>query len=157
MFLKKNNNVVVKIFLLALLGGIIASIKTCKKTKVIMDTKIETSQSGLKYEILKKSSKDSISPQSGQAVHVHYTGWLEEEEKPGAKFDSSVDRGEPFTFIVGIGQVIKGWDEGVLKMKVGEKKRFFIPSHLAYGEYGIPSLIPGGATLIFDVELLEIS
>ena len=87
---------------------------------------------------------------------VHYTGWLNVNGEPAGKFDSSVDRGQPFTFVIGVGYVIKGWDEGVMSMKVGEKRRLFIPSQLGYGSRGAGAAIPPFADLIFDVELLEI-
>ena len=92
------------------------------------------------------------SPQTGQTVVVHYTGWLAD----GTKFDSSVDRGQPFSFTIGTGQVIKGWDEGVATMKAGGKRRLIIPPDLAYGENGYPGVIPANAELIFDVDLLEV-
>ncbi len=85
-------------------------------------------------------------------VDVHYTGWL----TTGAKFDSSLDRGKPFSFKLGAGQVIKGWDQGVVGMRVGGKRRLTIPSHLAYGDRGFPGAIPPGATLVFEVELLGV-
>ncbi|MGH7316438.1 MAG: FKBP-type peptidyl-prolyl cis-trans isomerase [Candidatus Rokuibacteriota bacterium] len=91
-------------------------------------------------------------PKTGDTVSVHYTGWL----KRGAKFDSSVDRGTPFEFPVGKGRVIKGWDEGVISMKVGGKRKLIIPAHLGYGDQGAGGVIPPGATLIFEVELLGI-
>jgi len=112
-----------------------------------------TTDSGLDYIILKEGS--GASPKKGQPVTVHYTGWLEQDGNPGAKFDSSVDRGQPFTFVIGVGQVIEGWDEGVLAMKVGEKRRLFIPAKLGYGAQGAGGVIPPNANLIFDVELLE--
>ncbi len=115
-----------------------------------------TTPSGLKYEIIQEAFQNAQSPKKGDQVAVHYTGWLEENGKKSTKFDSSVDRGEPFVFPVGMGYVIPGWDEGVLSMKVGEKRTFIIPHNLAYGERGIPGAIPPKATLIFDVELLEI-
>ena len=90
---------------------------------------------------------------------MHYTGWLYDEsapEKKGAKFDSSRDRGDPFTFSLGAGQVIKGWDQGVSGMKVGGKRRLTIPADLAYGDVGAGGVIPPGATLIFDVDLVGI-
>jgi len=109
-----------------------------------------TTDSGLKYMDLVEGKGES--PKKGQMVSVHYTGWLED----GKKFDSSVDRGQPFVFAVGTGQVIKGWDEGVLSMKVGGKRKLMIPAKLAYGDRGTGGVIPPGATLIFEVELLEL-
>jgi len=87
---------------------------------------------------------------------VHYTGWLDNNGQPGTKFDSSLDRKQPFTFIIGFGMVIKGWDEGVMSMKIGEKRRLFIPSSLGYGAHGAGNLIPPHKNLIFDVELLNV-
>ena len=89
----------------------------------------------------------------GDSLTVHYTGMLED----GTKFDSSVDRGTPFNFILGIGQVIEGWEKGMEGMKVGEKRKLTIPPEYAYGERGVPGVIPPNATLIFEVELLEIN
>jgi peptidylprolyl isomerase len=93
---------------------------------------------------------------SGQKVSVHYTGWLDNNGEKGKKFDSSLDRGQPFSFALGGGQVIKGWDEGVAGMKVGGKRTLIIPPDLGYGARGAPGAIPPNATLIFDVELLGV-
>jgi FKBP-type peptidyl-prolyl cis-trans isomerase len=90
--------------------------------------------------------------QAGKMVDVHYTGWLTN----GKKFDSSVDRAKPFTFKLGAGQVIKGWDQGVQGMKVGGKRKLTIPPQLAYGEKGFPGAIPPSSTLVFEVELLRV-
>ncbi len=96
------------------------------------------------------------SPKPGQTVVVHYTGWLYEGGKRGKKFDSSVDRGQPFEFPLGKGQVIAGWDQGVATMKVGGKRTLIIPPSLGYGANGAGGVIPPNATLIFDVELLGV-
>lgn len=95
----------------------------------------------------------------GTNAVVHYTGWLYDPAKPeghGSKFDSSVDRAEPFEFPLGAGRVIRGWDEGVVGMKVGGKRTLIIPSHMGYGARGAGGVIPPNATLIFDVELVEL-
>lgn len=107
-------------------------------------------ESGLKYYDLVEGQGDS--PAEGQTVVVHYTGWLED----GTKFDSSLDRGQPFTFPIGQGAVIPGWDEGVATMKVGGKRQLVIPAELGYGDAGAGASIPPGATLIFEVELLDL-
>lgn len=96
------------------------------------------------------------SPKPGQTCIMHYTGWLYENGVKGKKFDSSVDRGQPFEFAIGLGQVIKGWDEGVLSMKTGGKRTLIIPPLLGYGARGAGGAIPPNATLMFDVELLNV-
>jgi len=115
---------------------------------------VSTTPSGLKIIDLKVGTGPS--PRTGQTCVMHYTGWLYENGARGKKFDSSVDRGQPFEFKLGVHQVIPGWDEGVATMKVGGKRTLIIPPELGYGERGAGSVIPPNATLIFDVELLGI-
>lgn len=108
------------------------------------------SDSGLKYEELVEGEGEIA--QAGQTVSVHYTGWLTD----GTKFDSSVDRGRPFDFALGKGRVIRGWEEGVEGMRVGGRRKLTIPPQLGYGAAGAGGVIPGNATLVFEIELLEI-
>lgn len=110
----------------------------------------QITDSGLKFDDLVVG--DGAVAQSGQQVSVHYTGWLTD----GSKFDSSLDRNEPFQFALGRGMVIRGWDEGVTGMQVGGKRKLTIPPQLGYGERGAGGVIPPNATLVFEVELLEI-
>ncbi|HSP56626.1 MAG TPA: FKBP-type peptidyl-prolyl cis-trans isomerase, partial [Dehalococcoidia bacterium] len=110
-----------------------------------------TTASGLKYVDIEQGT--GITPAAGQRVSVHYTGWLQSD---GTKFDSSVDRGQPFEFTLGQGNVIAGWDEGLATMKVGGKRRLIVPPDLAYGAEGVAPAIPPNATLIFDVQLLDV-
>ncbi|AFZ22798.1 FKBP-type peptidyl-prolyl cis-trans isomerase [Cylindrospermum stagnale PCC 7417] len=119
-------------------------------SKIMSDANVVTTPSGLKYVELAKGT--GATPQKGQTVVVHYVGTLED----GTKFDSSRDRGQPFEFKIGIGQVIKGWDEGLSTMKIGDRRQLIIPSELGYGARGAGNVIPPHATLVFDVELLNI-
>lgn len=120
-----------------------------------MDNKEIKTKSGLRYVVLKAPAADAKSPTAGKRVKVHYEGHLDDNGKQGKPFDSSVKRGQPFEFIVGIGQVIAGWDEAVLDMKVGEKRLIILPANLAYGTRGAGSVIPPNATLRFEVEVLS--
>jgi peptidylprolyl isomerase len=113
-------------------------------------SEIVTTPSGLKYEVI--TAGTGAIPKAGQQVVVHYTGTLDD----GTKFDSSRDRNQPFKFKLGAGQVIKGWDEGLSTMKVGDRRNLILPPELGYGSRGAGGVIPPNATLIFDVELLGI-
>ncbi|RME48332.1 MAG: FKBP-type peptidyl-prolyl cis-trans isomerase [Deltaproteobacteria bacterium] len=121
-----------------------------EKGKKMAEEKWTKTKSGLEYIDLEVGTGPS--PARGEKVSVHYTGWLTN----GKKFDSSRDRGRPFQFTLGVGQVIKGWDEGVASMKVGGKRKLKIPPELGYGARGAGNVIPPNATLIFEVELLDI-
>ncbi len=121
-----------------------------EKGASVASGKMVKTPSGLQYEDIVAGSGASPSP--GKKVTVHYTGWLTD----GKKFDSSVDRNEPFVFQIGAGQVIPGWDEGVMSMKIGGKRKLVIPSNLGYGAAGAGGVIPPNATLVFEVILLDI-
>ena len=115
---------------------------------------MNTMPSGLKYEdTIAGNGAEAV---SGNFVAVHYTGWLYQDGQAGAKFDSSKDRGQPFRFPLGGGQVIRGWDEGVAGMKVGGTRRLVIPPEMGYGARGAGGVIPPNATLLFEVELLAV-
>ncbi len=115
---------------------------------------MQTTASGLQYlDTVIGSGPEAV---AGNKVKVHYTGWLYNDDTQGAKFDSSKDRGDPFVFSLGAGMVIKGWDEGVAGMKVGGARTLILPAALGYGARGAGGVIPGNATLKFDVELLGV-
>ena len=118
------------------------------------ESKMIKTATGLQYEDTKVGT--GASPAKGQTCVMHYTGWLWENGAKGKKFDSSLDRGTPFSFPIGQGRVIKGWDEGVSTMKVGGKRTLLIPPDLGYGSRGAGNVIPPNATLLFEVELLEV-
>jgi FKBP-type peptidyl-prolyl cis-trans isomerase len=128
-----------------ILGGVIyfVAFRKASNTEV-------TTTSGLKY--VDQVEGTGASPQPGKTVTVHYTGTLDN----GTKFDSSRDKGQPFSFVIGTGRVIKGWDEGVMSMKVGGKRKLIVPPQLGYGASGSPPRIPPNSTLNFDVELLDV-
>jgi FKBP-type peptidyl-prolyl cis-trans isomerase len=130
--------------------GALAASPACSAQDKKEEPKVVTTKSGLKYQDLKEGT--GATAKAGDMVEVHYTGWL----KDGKKFDSSVDRKQPFSFKLGAGRVIKGWDEGVAGMKEGGKRKLIIPSELAYGKDGSPPVIPADAELTFEVELLKI-
>jgi len=131
---------------------VVAAVCLCQVTVAgeKKEEKVVTTNSGLKFVELKEGTGDAA--KAGQTVDVHYTGWL----KDGKKFDSSLDRGQPFSFKLGAGMVIKGWDEGVAGMKAGGKRKLIIPSELGYGKRGAGNVIPPDAELTFEVELLKI-
>lgn len=142
--------VVVVILIIAASAFFIWSSRSTKAPQAISEGNMITTASGLQYEDLLVG--EGAQAQPGDTVSVHYTGWLQD----GTKFDSSLDRGQPFTFTLGRGEVIKGWDEGVAGMRAGGKRRLVIPPDLGYGSQGAGGVIPPGATLIFEVELVEI-
>lgn len=136
-----------------------------KESNTMQETKTETAKrittpSGLQYVLTKPSNNpEAKSPTKGQLVSVHYTGYLADANGDPImtqKFDSSRDRNQPFEFAIGTGHVIKGWDEGVMDMKVGEQRRLIIPANLGYGSRAMGEKIPANSTLVFDVELLAV-
>ena len=131
-----------------LLGASAATTATAQVGQTIM------TPSGLRITDSKIGT--GATPRAGQICVMHYTGWLYQNGKKGEKFDSSLDRGKPFEFMIGRRQVIAGWDEGVATMKVGGKRTLIIPPELGYGARGAGNVIPPNATLIFDVELLDV-
>lgn len=145
---KKRISIMMYLLSISLLSG-------CKSNMDNKNKEIKTT-SGLRYIVLQAPKEGAQSPTAGKPVSVHYTGWLDKDGENGAKFDSSVDRGMPFRFVVGVQQVIAGWDEAVMGMKVGEKRLLIIPANLGYGNRAVGNIIPAGATLRFEVELLSI-
>lgn len=154
----KNVYVALPLFTLVFLtncGGPADKKPESKAAPMSQQNNIISLPSGLRYEII--NNAEGASPKKGQTVRVHYTGYLNDgKDGLGKKFDSSVDRGQPFEFPLGLGYVIKGWDEGLALMKVGQKVRLYIPAPLGYGERGAGAAIPPRADLIFDVEFLGI-
>ncbi|MDP2410817.1 MAG: FKBP-type peptidyl-prolyl cis-trans isomerase [Pseudolabrys sp.] len=141
---------------LSLIAGLSVVVAAGFLTHAIAQTagKTMTTSSGL--QITDTTVGTGASPKAGQTCVMHYTGWLYTNGIKGKKFDSSVDRGEPFEFPIGRGRVIKGWDEGVASMKVGGKRTLIIPPALGYGDRGAGGVIPPNAVLMFDVELLAV-
>jgi len=138
----------------ALAGATLLAGANAPATAQTSGSKMTTTASGLKIEDTKVGT--GASPKTGQTCVMHYTGWLYVNGAKGQKFDSSVDRKEPFEFQIGRGMVIKGWDEGVASMKVGGKRTLIIPPELGYGARGAGGVIPPNATLMFEVELLAV-
>ena len=134
------------------IGGVSGFVSTTASAQTAGKTM--TTASGL--QIIDSVAGTGASPKAGQTCVMHYTGWLYENGQKGKKFDSSVDRNEPFEFPIGKGRVIAGWDEGVASMKVGGKRTLIIPPQLGYGARGAGGVIPPNATLMFDVELLAV-
>jgi peptidylprolyl isomerase len=143
-----------RVFASAIFAAVAGAAFGAQAASPVDESKATISATGLK--IIDTKEGTGASPKPGQLCKMHYTGWLYTNGAKGKKFDSSLDRGEPFTFTLGRGQVIAGWDEGVESMKVGGKRTLIIPPDLGYGARGAGGVIPPNATLIFDVELLGV-
>ncbi|MCL8482675.1 MULTISPECIES: FKBP-type peptidyl-prolyl cis-trans isomerase [Bradyrhizobium] len=144
-----------RVALMAAAGLVLGSHAASAQTRPATPTgKTMTTPSGL--QIIDTKEGTGATPTRGQTCVMHYTGWLYENGQKGKKFDSSVDRNEPFEFPIGMKRVIAGWDEGVATMKVGGKRTLIIPPELGYGARGAGGVIPPNATLLFDVELLGV-
>ncbi|WP_456771191.1 FKBP-type peptidyl-prolyl cis-trans isomerase [Bradyrhizobium sp. USDA 4369] len=144
-----------RVALMAAAGLVLGSHAASAQTRPATPTgKTMTTPSGL--QIIDTKEGSGATPTRGQTCVMHYTGWLYENGQKGKKFDSSVDRNEPFEFPIGMKRVIAGWDEGVATMKVGGKRTLIIPPELGYGARGAGGVIPPNATLLFDVELLGV-
>lgn len=155
---RRNRNIIIAVLIILVLASVGAFVWFNRPADSGVDSPVGpvegidviTTDSGLQYQDLVVG--DGAQAGSGNRVQVHYTGWLVD----GTKFDSSIDAGSPFTFTIGAGRVIRGWEEGVAGMRVGGTRKLIIPPQLGYGAQGFPPVIPENATLIFDVELLEI-
>jgi peptidylprolyl isomerase len=139
---------------LAIVIALAGAVAAVLPTAAMAEEATVTTPSGLKFTDTKVGA--GATPKQGQTCVMHYTGWLYVDGTKGKKFDSSVDRGQPFEFPLGVHRVIAGWDEGVSTMKVGGKRTLIIPPQLGYGARGAGGVIPPNATLIFDVELLDV-
>lgn len=149
--MRRLTSIVIMAAALAAGAGLLTNSSVLAQTQ---GSQMTTTSSGLQFEDTVVGT--GAAPAAGQTCIMHYTGWLYQDGKKGAKFDSSVDRGQPFEFPLGMGRVIKGWDEGVASMKIGGKRTLIIPPALGYGARGAGSVIPPNATLLFEVELLGV-
>jgi FKBP-type peptidyl-prolyl cis-trans isomerase len=152
--MRSSRRTIIRTALAAMAAAVSTPIVTQLASAQTAGKKTMTTASGL--QIIDSKEGTGATPKTGQTCVMHYTGWLYENGQKGKKFDSSVDRNEPFEFKIGQRQVIGGWDEGVASMKVGGKRTLIIPPALGYGARGAGGLIPPNATLMFDVELLAV-
>ena len=152
--MRSSRRTIIRTALAAMAAAVSTPIVTQLASAQTAGKKPMTTASGL--QIIDSKEGTGATPKTGQTCVMHYTGWLYENGQKGKKFDSSVDRNEPFEFPIGQGRVIKGWDEGVARLKIGGKRTLIIPAKLGYGARGAGGAIPPNATLIFDVELLGV-
>ena len=136
--------------------SLLRAYKKNKNTKKRAKLNLIKYDSGLKCEILRNGPSDTSLPKPGQLITTHYTCWQDQAGEPGLQVDSTYERGEPFTFRIGKDQVIRGWDIALMDMRMGDKRRLFIPTELAFGRMGATKLVPGNTDLIYDVEIIAI-